>query len=140
MRRGSRWGLAGTMCLALLVCAGEAQGRQLTAYAGGNASNGYDWTLYAKKGPRGDRVELSLGRQSQVAVYTDTRPAKVNRKRISADFGELGRVDLRFAKKAKSGFTLPGCKVSDRYGRFRGLIRFTGESGYAAVRRQRMFG
>ena len=36
------------MCLALLVCAGEAQGRQLTAYAGGNASNGYDWTLYAK--------------------------------------------------------------------------------------------
>ncbi len=133
--------MTGLAAIAFLFAAGDAQGKELSVFAGGEgASNGYFWQLHAESDRHGRQVELVLRRDDSTAVYVDTRPAKVNRRRISADFGELGRVSFRFEQDGEHNLNRHTCDTSSRFGEFRGLLRFVGESGYTSVSEQRTFG
>jgi hypothetical protein len=113
------------------------------------ASNGYSATL-TTEGHR--QVTLSLSQGEVVARYVSL--GKVTRKGIEADFGDFGRVSLRFHPRSRFhpqdflGIPLPAslharCKgrrpVGEK-GVFSGNIRFSGEHGYSEVRASRLKG
>jgi hypothetical protein len=107
------------------------------------ASNGYEATI-STSGHR--QVVLSFSQGSYSISYTAL--GHVSRKRISADFGQLGHVSLRFRDKRSSrgsrdAFLLHDCRgrraVKER-GLFLGSVRFQGERRFTAVRAHRLKG
>jgi hypothetical protein len=113
------------------------------------ASNGYFATL-TTEGHR--RVTLSLSKGEVVARYVAL--GKVTREGIEADFGELGRISLRFHPRSPFrpqsflGVPLPpslrahckGRRPVGEKGIFSGNVRFTGEHGYSEIRASRLKG
>jgi hypothetical protein len=113
------------------------------------ASNGYIATL-TTDGHR--QVTLSLSKGEVVARYVAL--GTVTRKGIEADFGDFGRVALRFRARSRfqpslvPGLPLPppprerctGRRPVGERGIFRGNVRFTGERGYAEVKASRLKG
>lgn len=94
------------------------------------ASNGYHLSLKASA-RHSVALELSRGRAS--ATYEPRGDVRVTARRIRFRLGPLGRVDLRFHESDR--FDSPGghCKpqYSERVGRFRGQLRFSGEGAYS---------
>ena len=109
-----------------------------------SATNGYDFQV---RTVGHHRVVLTVSRFLERAATYSTR-GRVSRNRIEADFGRLGRIDVRFQRRARSHSKFPGLDAPDflrrfRYcrgrkpvlesGRFHGTIRFRGEGGFTRV-------
>jgi hypothetical protein len=108
-----------------------------------HASNGWEAAI-STRGHR--QVVLSFAQGSYSISYTTL--GQVSRNRISADFGRLGHVSLRFRGKGSSRgprdpFLLHDCKgrraVKER-GLFLGSVRFRGERGFTGVTAHRLKG
>jgi hypothetical protein len=113
------------------------------------ASNGY-FASIETEGHR--RVRLKVSKGSFFATYTSL--GRVSRKGIEADFGDFGRVSLRFAPRSRftprrfSGVPLPpalrhqckGKKSVGERGLFQGRVDFKGERGYTQVTARRLKG
>ncbi|HWO84034.1 MAG TPA: hypothetical protein VNM38_09650 [Solirubrobacterales bacterium] len=107
------------------------------------ATNGYEAAI-STRGHR--QVVLSFFQGSYSISYKTL--GHVSRKRISADFGQLGHISLRFRGKRSSrgrrdAFLPHDCKgrrsVKER-GLFLGNIRFRGERGFTGVTAHRLKG
>jgi hypothetical protein len=104
------------------------------------SSNGYKVSVSAL----GNSVDLDVSRGSAYSAYFGQRQG--NAKRLSATFGELGRVSVRFHPSGKVIRSQPqsGCKgpdhITTRTGVFVGQIRFSGEGGYTSLSAHRARG
>jgi hypothetical protein len=107
------------------------------------AANGYEAAI-STSGHR--QVVLSFSQGSYSISYKTL--GYVSRKRISADFGRLGHVSLRFrgkrsSRSARDPLLLHDCKgrrgVEER-GPFLGNVRFRGERGFTKVSVHRLKG
>jgi hypothetical protein len=107
------------------------------------ASNGYAASIRTS-GHR--QVVLTFSQGSYQVTYTTL--GRVTRRRISADFGRLGHVSLRFRDKRRPRklplpFLMRECKgrksVEER-GVFVGNVRFRGERGFTRIRASRVKG
>jgi hypothetical protein len=102
--------------------------------------NGYKVSVTAL----GNSVDLAVSRGSAYSAYIAQRDG--NAKRLSATFGELGRVSVRFHPSGKVTSSRPqsGCKGPDHFttraGVFVGLIRFRGEGAYTSLNAHRAKG
>jgi hypothetical protein len=113
------------------------------------ASNGYFVSIQTE-GHR--KVSLKVSKGSIFATYTAL--GRVTRKGIEADFGDFGRVSLRFEPKSRftpqrfSGVPIPpslrqkckGKKSVGERGLFLGSVSFKGERGYTRVSARRLKG
>jgi hypothetical protein len=83
---------------------------------------------------------VSLVAEADGALAGYTVRGEVTSKRIKADVGEFGSIDMRFHPRKGHGHFTPTCS-SSRYkvkrGRWRGEIDFSGESGYTTVSAKR---
>ena len=86
-----------------------------------------------------DEIEVEASKGSVSAMYR--APAHVTHRQIDADLGPLGRVSVRFDGRidppAPTPISLWECKGRSSIresGRFRGVIRFSGEQGFTQVR------
>lgn len=166
------WGLAARigagLALALLAPAAggtpqaeakpgyEVQERALQLTVRPEASNGYEVTIETE-GHR--RVTLTARRDSSTVTYRTV--GRVSRHGIEAEFGELGRVSVRFdgERRPFPGLLPPelkaqlppdlalllrrkcfGRKPVREAGTFRGSIRFEGENGFVEVEAKRAEG
>jgi hypothetical protein len=104
------------------------------------SSGGYKVSVSAL----GKSVDLEVSRGSAYSAYFGQRQG--NAKRLSATFGELGRVSVRFHPSGKVIRSQPqsGCKGPDHFttraGVFVGQIRFSGEGGYTSLNAHRAKG
>ncbi|HEX6603086.1 MAG TPA: hypothetical protein VF030_10635 [Solirubrobacterales bacterium] len=114
------------------------------------ASNGYSATI-TTEGHR--QVSIQVFKGSLSATYTAL--GRVSRKGIEADFGDFGRVSLRFKSKSRftprgplAGLPLPdslrqecrGKKAVGERGMFEGSVSFEGERGYTKIDARRLKG
>jgi hypothetical protein len=125
-----------------------------TALAGGGFDLDFQFTT-------GAGYEITVGGYDATAVLTAAKPdpahgryawstyvarGKVSPMAIHADFGALGRVDMRFRQSgpATYGRRHRHCVGADRYrirrGVFVGSVRFRGEGGYVSARVHRVKG
>jgi hypothetical protein len=92
----------------------------------------------------GKSIDLEVSRGSNFSAYLAQRQG--NAKRLSASFGELGRVSVRFHPSGKVISSQPqaGCKGPDHFttraGVFVGQIHFSGEGGYTSLNAHRAKG
>lgn len=119
---------------------GESKGkvdRVLSISVGARATNDYRFQFSAFRGqPGGATALIQVRNRSSSATYVLERPDLVTKRRLKADFGELGVVSLRF-DELDSGAGRDRCgRTSFKIGRFRGKIRFDGESSFTTVRSQ----
>jgi hypothetical protein len=101
-------------------------------------NNGYRIVVTSVNG----RASLAASRGHAAAIYISAR-AKVDRRELTAKFGHLGVVSVRFhpsgrlrtrdAPETSSGCSVTPRKVVDQLGTFAGEIRFRGEEGFAEV-------
>jgi hypothetical protein len=114
------------------------------------ASNGYS-AFVKTEGHR--KVSLRIGKGGFIATYTAL--GRVTRKGIEADFGDFGRISLRFKPKSRfspsgpfAGLPLPapirqkckGKKPAGESGLFLGNVSFEGERGYTEITAHRLEG
>lgn len=128
--------------------------RSLTLNLSAPAANGYSIQI-ATEGHR--RVTLTASKGLVAATYRTS--GHVDRHGIVADFGELGRISVRFEGERRPfpslvpaslrslfpGLELPrrhcyGRKPVREVGSFRGVIRFEGENGFTAIDARRADG
>lgn len=145
-------GLLGVFaCVAALIAVPAAQAtpsyfvkpRALHLSATLPAGNGYTASIVTS-GHR--KVVLTFFQGSYQITYTTL--GEVTRKGISADFGKLGHVSLRFrAKRPPEALPLPflmrecrGRKSTEERGVFLGSVQFRGERGFTRIRSQRVKG
>ena len=146
----ARGGLSILVCALAALCAVadakpnyiiKPKGLHLSASL--TASNGYAASIQTS-GHR--QVVLTLFQGSYLIQYRTL--GKVTRSGISADFGRLGRVSLRFRgnrhpRKLGAPFLLRECKgrkaVAER-GVLLGNVRFRGERGFTRIKAQRVKG
>ena len=103
-----------------------------------HGSNGYRFVVSGVNG----RASLVASRGHTAAIYISSR-VKVARRELTAKFGHLGVVSVRFhpsgrLRARELADTSSGCsgnprKVVDQLGTFVGEIRFRGEEGFAEV-------
>ena len=95
--------------------------------------NGYvvDFMAFGQ-GRRAGAVLTANGTRGGGGVYyLRPRGVEVTPRRVSADFGPLGRVSVRFDERRRDVIKAPkGCegRVTQRYGFFRGGFRFRGRA------------
>lgn len=131
--------------LAFLIVVGLGFGLGIGSAEAASKKFSYDTPRYYDFGPN-ERIGVSAGRANGKAWVRMTvyRPngqvsyrvkGKMNRKRIKADFGSFGRVNLRFVKAGSfesiGDFELDGCWYYGRaiYGTLRGRLVYRGEGG-----------
>ncbi len=106
------------------------------------AQNGYQIALLGSD----SRVVLEIGRKHSDAIAAYVAPGVVTRRRLQADFGAFGRIEMHFRPAAgkSGGGGRPECRSHEirvsRRGFFVGSFRFEGESGYVSVRAHRARG
>jgi hypothetical protein len=150
MRAFGRGGCLAIGAIALLALPGvasakpgyEIQPRRLTLEFKSHASHGYTVAVEAA-GHR--QVKLTASKGGFFATYTTS--GRVSRDRIQADFGEFGRIGVRFrGRRLRTGESpLPHRKCHGRepvkeVGSFFGTIRFKGERGFAELDASRASG
>lgn len=115
------------------------------AYAEFRARGTNGFRIYVTGSPRG--VRLIASRRHEAAAYLD-RLGIANQNGIHADFGRVGKIDLRFHPLRKARRTLgqpadgTGCdlKLKDKYGYFTGTVVFRGEEGFTTLRKRKVYG
>ncbi|MGH2966131.1 MAG: hypothetical protein ACRDMH_12245 [Solirubrobacterales bacterium] len=151
--------------LLLVVVAAAGVGATSSASARTSELDAY---LHPLRGTHGYRIGIEAMRvlhsqkRGRINVFTSkgargafyTAPAKVTHRRLSADLGEFGRIDLRFRPRhhaaqrsaskraspaAGTGYGPALCVLTldSKPGRFKGTIRFRGEAGYTTIRAHR---
>ncbi|HEX5610676.1 MAG TPA: hypothetical protein VFX45_11380 [Solirubrobacterales bacterium] len=102
-------------------------------------SHGYNLTIEALNHRTVSLVVAKAGNaDTPLTLYS--APGRATRDRVEADFGELGRVSLRFTPANKRAFSDPHKGCTPHPGRFDGVIRFRGEQGFTQVRAKRAKG
>jgi hypothetical protein len=105
-----------------------------------HGSNGYSITVVGNNQPYpfgvpGNFVGITTHKGHAYASYNTG--GKSTAKHIKADWGDFGKVDLRFHPKDSVNPPLPGPKCHGRYKRttgvWKGTIKFKGENGYTKV-------
>ena len=144
--------LAALLACALLAspAAGESLLGPGEAGVGGNAvrfwatgTGGYKVGVYAPLGPH-SRVTITVENRNGVAQYVTT--GSVSSTKVTADFGRLGRISLRFRPSGKVlRTTIHGdveCPfhAAARVGTFVGNFRFEGEGGYTKIAAHKLAG
>jgi hypothetical protein len=131
--------------LALALCAASALALVWLAPSAAAAGGPGVEFLAAVPGSHNYSIEISNKGHKQVVVTvakreaetTYTVRARVNRNRIEADFGSLGRISVRYTgpKRIRSERPRKGCGPAQSIdlGSLRGAIRFSGEDGYTEV-------
>lgn len=101
-------------------------------------SNGYRILVYAVFEPgfgESSQVAVIAGRKGRGAYYS--APAVVTDKKIEADLGALGEIDVTLRLSGKKGVVHPICAPKARVpydkGTYVGTIEFRGEEGYTQV-------
>lgn len=134
--RGESGGVAVLAAVSLLLLAASPASaeveRTIRVQAGGQATNGYSFSLNAyREQPGGGIAVLELQNKISSAAYVQRRPAKVSKRGVVAEFGDLGRVRFRVEKQFTGGQRR--CNRSS-FSLLRGTIRFDGERGYSRIR------
>lgn len=123
-----------------LIASGEADAKEARfsqrAYLTQNATNGHTvWIAAHRKGGKGYVSILADSLEMDAARYTVR--GKVNNKRISADFGAFGKVNIKLRQIGRARtYSSLGCKkfgkakLTSRSFRATGTIRFRGEDDY----------
>jgi hypothetical protein len=127
--------LVACLSLAESASAGKKTQRFLDVRIDARASNGYNFTFEAFRAqPGGGSATITFERENSSAFYILRRPAVVTKRRVQADFGEIGAVDLRYRSEFSDDRHHRGCeRHSFSFGKFRGGLRIEGESGYSRV-------
>jgi hypothetical protein len=101
------------------------------------ASNGYHiFVTGYPKGAVSHHDEVSLFAKTDGAVAGYTVRGEVTSRRIRADIGTLGSIDMRFHRGKGHRHFRVACssgRYKGKWGAWRGKVDFTGESGYTAV-------
>lgn len=110
-----------------------------SAEFGARASNGYRIEVSAS----GRKVRLTAGGPAGTAIYKVT--GRVSQRRVVANFGRLGMVDVVFRPGGRARIETPpnrceGKPRATRWGAFVGTISFKGERGYTRLRIHRAAG
>ena len=105
-----------------------------------NSSNGYSIVVLGARarGKRPARVSMYVSKPGELAIYS--KPARVNREGMWANFGKIGRVAMRFHPSGKLALEQPPCarnKIVFRSGFYAGSIVFHGEQGYTGLTARR---
>jgi hypothetical protein len=155
IRRAPLLALLTALCLFALPASSPAAPRSFASRFELDAGQGYHLAVVG----RGDTVTVEVGRPRSLhqGALPPDRPTSqsltayavrgtVTRRRITASFGKLGRIDVRFRPLGKP-VMLPAkhhCLGADHFtmqrGLFVGSIRFEGEHHYVAVRTHRAAG
>lgn len=100
------------------------------------ADNGYRFELQGIKMEQGGPAVLASFRsQGSTATYIVRHPERLTRRRLKADFGELGEVDLKYRGKIRHQGSRNRCqRLSVGFGRFKGGLHLEGEDGFARVK------
>ena len=121
--------------------AGSEADRLLVIEAGARASNGYRLDFHAARAqPGGGAATIQVSNGPAGASYTLRHPQRISKRRVVADFGERGRVDLRFQTDFRRKRRSPCGYNTLRFGSFRGEFHFEGENGFTRTRVRRTFG
>jgi hypothetical protein len=104
-----------------------------------NGTHGYDITIVGNNQPypfgSGNFVGITAHKGHAYASYNTG--GKSTAKHIEADWGDFGKVDLKFHPKDTVNPPLPGPKCHGKYKRttgiWKGIIKFKGENGYTKV-------
>jgi hypothetical protein len=115
------------------------------AYAAFRTRGTHGFRIYVTGSP--ESVRLVASRRHEAAVYL-ARDGFANQNEIHANFGRLGKIDLRFHALRKARRTLgqakdpAGCelRLKDKYGYFTGTVVFRGEERFTELRRRRVHG
>ena len=115
------------------------------AYAAFRTRGTHGFRIYVTGSPEG--VRLVASRRHEAAIYL-ARDGFANQNGIHANFGRLGKIDLRFHALRKAHRTLgqakdqTGCelRLKDKYGYFTGTALFRGEERFTELRRQTVYG
>jgi hypothetical protein len=128
--------LAACLSLAESATAGKKTERILAWNVQARASNGYDLDLEAfRTTDGGASAMLTFSNGSSAAQYIVRRPAHVTKRRLTADFGAIGSVDLRRKARFRDRSEGDRCeRFALGYGRLKGGLRIEGEDGFARVR------
>ncbi|HEX6601243.1 MAG TPA: hypothetical protein VF030_01245 [Solirubrobacterales bacterium] len=141
---GTRWSKSGIATLALaaaLLTAAPAMGAEDDSKFDAftlQGSNGYRILVFAVFEPgygESSQVVVIAGRKGRGAYYS--APAVVTDKKIEADLGALGEIDVTLKLSGKKGVVHPKCAPKARVpydkGTYVGTIEFRGEEGYTRV-------
>lgn len=120
-------------------------GGAVRAYAAFQTRGTNGFRIYVTGSP--NSVRLVASRRHEAAIYLD-REGTANQNGIHANFGRVGKVDMRFHALRKARRTLgqpggrTGCKLNlkDKYGYFTGTAVFRGEEGFTKLRERKVFG
>lgn len=134
------------LALALLFGAPAAAAEQESKANGFDAfflkgSNGYRIFVFALFRPgygESSDVLVTVSREGQGASYF--APGVVTDKKVEADLGELGEIDVTFRPSGERGMVSRACapsKVPYEKGTYVGTIEFRGEEGYTQVSAER---
>jgi len=117
---------------------GLAKQRSVAVQIRAEGSNGYKLTIDARSQRRDSAAfELSKnydkGEAYASAAYEPRGPVLVTANRVRFGLGSLGRVDLRFHERRRHAISRQRCRFgfTQRYGVFRGTLRFDGEDGFS---------
>ncbi len=77
-----------------------------------------------------DHRTVTLTASNDDAAATYTAPGRASRAGIEADFGELGRISVRFTPFDRRDLSIPPRRCHTIRGHFDGVIRFLGEQEY----------
>jgi hypothetical protein len=105
-----------------------------------NSSNGYEIVVLGApaRGKKPARVTMYVSRPGELAIYR--KPGRVTNEGIWANFGDLGRIAMRFHPSGKFALEQPPCersKIVFRSGFYAGSIVFHGEQGYTGLTARR---
>ena len=146
MWRGSIIGLV--VVLAMLLVAASATAALLPPPGGFRlqASNGYTLRGLSYDGDsrdENDALLLIFNRKGSAAFYVAQKDVVVTEESISADFGDLGSIDLHFVPTGQPRDDSPTCirhPIEVDSGAYEGHVEFEGEEGFTAVHATRALG
>jgi hypothetical protein len=132
-------GLLGALALVLGASPAAAAGhhlknREVSIEVQGRATNQYQFEFSATKTANRKYASIQIVRDGSTAFYLARHPRRVSPRRISADFGGLGHVSLRLDRGTRGSYRGTCTHGTISFAKYRGAIRFDGESGYTRIR------
>jgi hypothetical protein len=136
-RGAERWVVIGLVLAASLLIPQSATARVVNPTFSVEASNGYLLKVRGVASRRTERVTMTLERGDVSAEYS-VDATEVSGRRVQADLGPFGAVDVAFEPRGKPSADVFDCV--EQKGVFTGTISFAGENGFAEVSTNRAKG
>jgi hypothetical protein len=125
--------LVGVLIAALLVAvsalAASAEREVERELAFGLKAEGFVVAVFVSNNDGDVSATMIVGRGPRVAYYST--PAEVTAERVTAQFGDMGELDYRFAPKRNGRVDCTGSENGEAV--FEGTFVFTGENGYVHI-------